>query len=250
MKTHTTLFALFAALLLIGAGCNELEQTQTNTADTSAAEVMEKDDDAMEKDDDAMEKDDDDAMMEDEDSMDKDDEAMMEDEDHDDAMEKEDSDIEALGTEDEDEDDVMEKEDTDDVMEKEDSDDAMEKEDDAMEKEDDTMEKEEQSAAPGEYVAYSESAVSEAATNGDAVLFFHASWCPTCKALNDDLEASRDDIPEGLTIFKTDYDTETALKQQYGVTYQHTLVQVDADGNQITKWSGGNTLESITAKVQ
>lgn len=140
------------------------------------------------------------------------------------------------------------------VMEK---DDAM-IEEDAMEKDpaigsvevskDDNMES--LSSAPGQYVDYEAGAVSAAATKGDAVLFFHAPWCPTCKTLNDDLEASRDDIPEGLSIFKTDYDTSTELKKKYGVTYQHTLVQVDSEGNMITKWSGGNTLESITAKVQ
>lgn len=102
----------------------------------------------------------------------------------------------------------------------------------------------------GAYIDYDASAVTQAAENGTAVLFFHASWCPTCKALNDDIEASLSDIPDGVTIFKTDYDTNVDLKQQYGVTYQHTLVQVDADGNTINKWSGGNTLETVLDNIQ
>lgn len=102
---------------------------------------------------------------------------------------------------------------------------------------------------PGEYGSYDAAAVTEAATNGEAVLFFHAPWCPTCKVLNSDIEASLDDIPSNVTIFKTDYDSQTELKRQYGVTYQHTLVHVDADGNIISKWSGGSTLESILDRL-
>lgn len=104
--------------------------------------------------------------------------------------------------------------------------------------------------APGQYTDYDATTVSEAAENGDAVLFFHASWCPTCKTLNDNLEASASQIPDGVSIFKTDYDTQTELKQLYGVTYQHTMVQVGADGKLINKWSGGNTLEDVLSNVQ
>lgn len=107
-----------------------------------------------------------------------------------------------------------------------------------------------EATSAGAYMEYDADAVASAADEGTAVLFFHASWCPTCKALNDDIEASREDIPDGVTIFKTDYDTNTDLKQQYGVTYQHTLVQVDADGNMINKWSGGNTLEAVLDNIQ
>ena len=88
------------------------------------------------------------------------------------------------------------------------------------------------------------------AESGRVVLFFHASWCPTCRALNSDIEASKSEIPGDVTILKTDYDTETELKKKYSVTTQHTLVQVDKDGNMLTKWSGGTTLESIISKLK
>lgn len=87
-----------------------------------------------------------------------------------------------------------------------------------------------------------------AATN--RVLFFHASWCPTCKSLDTDIRANESDIPSDLTIFKVDYDSFTDLKKQYVVTTQHTLVQVDADGNLIQKWLGSPTLATLLAKVQ
>jgi hypothetical protein len=46
-------------------------------------------------------------------------------------------------------------------------------------------------------------------------------------------------------VFKTDYDTSNDLKTKYGVTYQHTFVQIDSSGNAITKWVGGDTAALI-----
>lgn len=89
-----------------------------------------------------------------------------------------------------------------------------------------------EAAAPvGEYLDYYDGAIAE--TPGLKVLFFHASWCPKCRALDDDIEANA--IPEGMTIFKVDFDTATALRQQYGVTLQTTIVYVDDDGDLLTK---------------
>jgi thiol-disulfide isomerase/thioredoxin len=88
------------------------------------------------------------------------------------------------------------------------------------------------------------------ANEGKVVLFFHASWCPSCRALNSDIEANAATIPAGVTILKTDYDKETELKKKYGVTTQHALVQVDGDGNMITKWSGGSKLENVLSQLQ
>ncbi len=101
----------------------------------------------------------------------------------------------------------------------------------------------------GTYIVYDESKLAMANT-GDIVLFFKATWCPSCRALDSDLKANLSVIPSTLTIMEVDYDTSTALKQKYGVTTQHTLVQVAADGSLIKKWSGGATLASVTAQVQ
>lgn len=94
--------------------------------------------------------------------------------------------------------------------------------------------------ASAEYRAYSESAYEAAlASEKDVLLFFHAAWCPTCRALDVEIQERMGDLPDGLVIFKTDYDTQTELKTKYGVTLQHTLVQVDENGDTVTKWSGG-----------
>lgn len=75
------------------------------------------------------------------------------------------------------------------------------------------------------------------------VYFFHASWCPTCKVANEEFSSNENNIPEGVVLFKTDYDTSTALKKKYAITYQHTFVQVDEDGEEIAKWNGGGIAE-------
>jgi len=133
---------------------------------------------------------------------------------------------------------------TDDKMNKEDMMDkekTMNVEEDMM---DDDKMMDDKAMSAGSYEVYDEAKLAMA-NEGDLVLFFKASWCPTCRALDADIKASLVDVHVGLTILDVNYDTETALKQKYGVTYQHTLVQVDAQGNLIKKWSGGLTLETI-----
>ena len=101
----------------------------------------------------------------------------------------------------------------------------------------------------GSYEAYALEKLAKADT-GDVVLFFRASWCPTCKALDADVRAKLSQIPAGLTILDVDYDNSQSLKQKYGVTYQHTFVQVDAQGNQKKKWSGSPTLAALLGQIQ
>ena len=45
------------------------------------------------------------------------------------------------------------------------------------------------------------------------------------------------------------YDTEDELKKQYGITQQHTLVQIDSDGNEVEKWIGGG-IETIKQQLK
>ncbi|MEZ4210310.1 MAG: thioredoxin domain-containing protein [Patescibacteria group bacterium] len=101
------------------------------------------------------------------------------------------------------------------------------------------------------FINYTPEAAMAAAEEGDAVLFFHAPWCPTCRALEADINSHLADIPENVTILKTDYDTYRAmdLGKKFGITIQHTLVQVDIDNNQIKKWSGSPTLSSLLAEI-
>ncbi|MEI8223811.1 MAG: thioredoxin family protein [bacterium] len=115
--------------------------------------------------------------------------------------------------------------------------------------EDTKMTEEKAMMKTGSYEAYSPEKIARA-EKGDVVLFFHASWCPSCRSLNSDIEKNISSIPEGVSILKVDYDKETELKKKYGVTYQHTLVQVDKDGNLIKKWSGSPKLANLVSEIK
>ncbi|PIR83981.1 hypothetical protein COU18_01065 [Candidatus Kaiserbacteria bacterium CG10_big_fil_rev_8_21_14_0_10_51_14] len=139
-----------------------------------------------------------------------------------------------------------------DVMMKEDAAEGeMMKGDEAMmEKTDDTMMGDEEAMTEhGSYEAYAPEKLAKA-SSGNVVLYFHADWCPICRGLEADINANISSLPSDLTILKIDYDTASALKQKYGVTYQHTFVQVDAEGNQIAKWGDATTLAHIIQKIR
>ncbi|QYF89123.1 MULTISPECIES: thioredoxin domain-containing protein [Arthrobacter] len=105
-------------------------------------------------------------------------------------------------------------------------------------------------AQAGTYTPYTPEAVSSASETDKVVLFFHATWCSTCKLLASDIEANAANIPAGVKILKVDYDSETALKQKYGVTLQHTLVQVRPDGSQIAKWNLSRDLNALVKEIR
>ena len=86
--------------------------------------------------------------------------------------------------------------------------------------------------AKGTYVDYSNDAISKG--NNTRLLFFHAPWCPQCRMIEGDIV--RDGVPNDVTVIKIDYDSNQALRQQYGVTLQTTFVKVDASGNSIEKF--------------
>lgn len=97
----------------------------------------------------------------------------------------------------------------------------------------------------GVYAEYDSSLLGQ---NDTTVLAFFADWCPSCVAA--DSAISGEEVPDGLSILKVDFDNSTDLRQEYGVTTQHTFIQVDADGNLIKKWVGGTTAEDILERTQ
>lgn len=84
--------------------------------------------------------------------------------------------------------------------------------------------------AEGAYLDYADGIIEQ--TAGPKVLFFHATWCPNCRQLDEELLA--EGAPDGLTVFKVDYDDRTDLRQKYGVTIQTTVVFVDDRGEKIS----------------
>ena len=100
----------------------------------------------------------------------------------------------------------------------------------------------------GVYADYTPASFSEAVARDDeVVLSFSAAWCPTCQALKRNIDAGI--IPDGLTILELDFDTETELKRQYGVTFQHTLVHIDENGDAISRWAGSRDIDEIIAEL-
>ena len=115
----------------------------------------------------------------------------------------------------------------------------MKKDEGAMMKKGDAK-KETAMMSTGEYKDHTASSLpASVLTDGKTkVLYFFASWCPTCKKANQTLTSWYVDGKGMLTVYKINYDEEKLLEQKYGVTYQHTFVKVDGQGNMIEKIQG------------
>jgi thiol-disulfide isomerase/thioredoxin len=101
----------------------------------------------------------------------------------------------------------------------------------------------------GMYLSYADwEAKKDGFGDSAVVLFFHAPWCPDCRAT--DTSLTSDGVPAGLVVVKVDYDTAAALKKKYGITQQHTFVRIDPMGTELAKWSGSKTGEAIKAKAK
>ena len=106
-------------------------------------------------------------------------------------------------------------------------------------------------SANSRYLSYSKT-VFDTSSDKRRILYFYATWCPTCKIANEDFTANPNKIPEDMVVIRTNYnDPETdqeekELAKKYGISYQHTFVQIDAQGKELKKWNGGGIAELIT----
>mgnify|MGYP002359229494 FL=1 len=122
------------------------------------------------------------------------------------------------------------------IKDKENQEDAMTKDDEAMRR------------TGGQYLNYTTENYDTSADKR-RVLFFYASWCPTCVPADKDFADNSAHLPKDITVLRVNYndgdtdENEKTLAKKYGVTYQHTFVQIDSDGHEITKWNGGATKE-------
>ena len=101
--------------------------------------------------------------------------------------------------------------------------------------------------AEGRYSDYDQSAVAASGYN-ETILFFHASWCPECRAFEQEILANP--IPDGVQVLKVDYDSSTDLRQRYGVTIQTTFVKVGDGGERISSWVGYGRDKSLGAVLE
>lgn len=86
-----------------------------------------------------------------------------------------------------------------------------------------------------QYRNYDEKVLAQAKSHSPYALFFHAPWCPTCRGIENGLIKNPDLFPPDTLVFKVDYDTETKLKEKYGVTLQSTVVILDTHENVVQK---------------
>ena len=106
------------------------------------------------------------------------------------------------------------------------------------------------SETAGRYVEYTQSAF-EQAVGKRRILFFYANWCPVCRPADADFVENAAKLPSDVVVFRVNYndtDTESSEKElanKYGVTYQHTFVQIDSNGAVVTKWNGGKMTELL-----
>lgn len=100
------------------------------------------------------------------------------------------------------------------------------------------------------YIEYSKS-ILESSKSTRRVLFFYANWCPTCRPTDASFSQNESKIPPDVTLIRVNYDdTETNqeernLATRYGVTYQHTFVQIDENDDIVTIWNGGQVNELL-----
>lgn len=99
------------------------------------------------------------------------------------------------------------------------------------------------------YINYDASKVANAEF-GKVILFFHASWCPSCKGLDTDIKNNVKNIPVDTLIMKVDFDSNPDLKSKYKVNSQHTLVQVSSNGDLIKSNPGLSQLPTLDSVIK
>jgi thioredoxin 1 len=78
-----------------------------------------------------------------------------------------------------------------------------------------------------------------------SIVYFHATWCPTCKVQQPIVErlAASPEMKD-VTIFLADYDKEVALKRAMKVTQQSTFV-VFKGGHEVARSTGQTREQDI-----
>lgn len=89
-----------------------------------------------------------------------------------------------------------------------------------------------------------------ASADKKTVLFFRAYWCGACADAAAHIADEAAKGPADLVVLEVDYDDSAELKRKYGVTLQHTFVQVGPDGEELGQWTGFGTLAELYAALR
>ena len=87
--------------------------------------------------------------------------------------------------------------------------------------------------------------------NKNLVLFFHAPWCPSCQATDQEIVNRITELPEDAIIFKNDYDSETTLREKFEITQQHSIVIINKQNQLMFKQTGFSfdDIKSVLEKI-
>lgn len=104
----------------------------------------------------------------------------------------------------------------------------------------------------GNYEALNVGSLEVALGNKNIILFFHADWCPTCQATDTEIKQRITELPEDAVIFKTNFDTETKLREKFEITSQHSMVIIDKNNALQFKQTGFNfdDIVSVLEKIK
>jgi thioredoxin 1 len=69
-----------------------------------------------------------------------------------------------------------------------------------------------------------------------SLVFFHAPWCPVCRAQEPKLMSRLNGMYTGIVPFKVDYDSNQALRREMNVTRQSTVI-VYRGANEVARLS-------------
>ena len=76
-----------------------------------------------------------------------------------------------------------------------------------------------------DFKLYTAEAVTAAMGEGKTVLlFFHAPWCPVCKAQEPKVKSHLNGAHKNVVAFKVDYDSNVTLRKELEVDKQSTLI--------------------------
>ncbi len=82
----------------------------------------------------------------------------------------------------------------------------------------------------GTYEDYSSERFDELLGSERFILFFHADWCPTCRALEADIKSDLGVLNQHV-LLEANYDKEVDLKKEYEINSQSTVIFFNADGS-------------------
>ena len=76
-----------------------------------------------------------------------------------------------------------------------------------------------------DFKPYTAEGVKAAMEEGKTILlFFHAPWCPVCKAQEPKIQAQLNGAHKNIVAFKVDYDSNKTLRKELDVDKQSTLI--------------------------